>query len=92
MLGHSFLSRKLKTLVVEDMEHVKYLEIVCALLEDANPQLRIVGVDYAKKIEQIRKEELELEQKLKLEQEQLEANTVEVEPRYDESQNNVNKN
>lgn len=38
--------RKLKTLVVRDMGHVKDLNLICLLLLDVNPKLKIVGADY----------------------------------------------
>jgi len=63
------------------MAHVKDLEIVCALLEDQNPELTVFGVDYVKKTEELSKEGKELERKAKEAEAALEANTITVEPK-----------
>lgn len=39
----------LKTLVMKDMEHVENLTMICLMLMDVNPNLKIVGVDYIDK-------------------------------------------
>jgi len=38
--------RKLKTLVIKDMDHVKDLTLLCLMLLDVMPGLQIVGADY----------------------------------------------
>jgi len=38
--------RNLKTLVLKDMGHVKDLNLICLLLLDVNPKLKIIGADY----------------------------------------------
>ena len=38
--------RKLKVLVLHDMEHVKDLDLICLMLLDVFPDLQIRGVDY----------------------------------------------
>jgi hypothetical protein len=38
--------RKLKTLVLRDMNHVQDLNLICLLLLDVNPKLKIIGADY----------------------------------------------
>lgn len=39
----------LKTLVMKDMDHVKDLTLICLMLLDVNPKLKIIGVDYIDK-------------------------------------------
>jgi len=39
----------LKTLVMKDMEHVKDINMICLMLLDVNPNLKIIGVDYIDK-------------------------------------------
>lgn len=74
-----FLFRNLKTLVVENLPHARHLEMVTAMLEDALPELVVIGVDYTKKMEQIKLEGEEIERKILAEAEKLEANTVTIE-------------
>lgn len=38
--------RNLKTLVLRDMGHVRDLNLICLLLLDVNPKLKILGADY----------------------------------------------
>jgi len=38
--------RNLKTLVLKDMDHVEDLNLLCLLLLDVNPELRILGAEY----------------------------------------------
>ena len=38
--------RKLKVLVLHDMEHIKDLDLICLMLLDVFPDLQIRGVDY----------------------------------------------
>ena len=38
--------RKLKVLVLQDMEHIKDLDLLCLMLLEALPDLQIRGVDY----------------------------------------------
>ena len=38
--------RKLKVLVLHDMEHIKDLDLICLMLLDIFPDLQIRGVDY----------------------------------------------
>lgn len=38
--------RKLKTLVLYDMDHIEDLSIICLMLMELNPDLEIKGVDY----------------------------------------------
>jgi hypothetical protein len=73
--------RNLKTLVVENLPQAKHLEMVAAMLEDQLPELLVIGVDYAKKAEQLRIEGEEVERKLLQAATALEANTINVEPR-----------
>jgi len=60
------------------MSHVKNLEIVCALLEDHNPDLTVFGIDYETKTHQLRSEAEEIERKAKEEAEKLEAQTATI--------------
>ena len=41
--------KNLKTLVMNDMEHVKDLPLLCLMLLDVLPKLKIVGVEYIDK-------------------------------------------
>ena len=38
--------RNLKTLVIKDMEHVQDLQLICLMLLDCLPNLKIEGADY----------------------------------------------
>ena len=38
--------RNLKTLVIRDMEHVQDLQLICLMLLDCLPNLKIEGADY----------------------------------------------
>lgn len=55
----------LKAIVAEDMGHLEHIEIVSALLEDYNPNIEVIGIDYQAKTEQLRLEAEELEMKAK---------------------------
>jgi len=80
-LAAAWRLKHLKTLVVENMPHVKNLEMVCSLLEEQIPGLTCVGVDYERKALELKKEAEEAE---RLEQErlaELEAGTINVTPR-----------
>lgn len=63
----------MKAIRAENMSHLENLEIVCALLEDHNPDVLVLGVDYQSKMEQLRLEgeELEIKQKEIEEKEEL---------------------
>jgi hypothetical protein len=63
------------------MSHVKDLEVICATLEDQIPGLTCVGVDYGKKLQELREENAETERKQKEEEAAREANTINLEPR-----------
>ena len=62
------------------MSHIKHLEIIAAMLEDHNPGLTVLGIDYAKKTEELRAEGEEIERKLKEKEALLEANTITLSP------------
>lgn len=47
------------------MGHLENIEIVSALIEDYNPNIEVIGVDYQAKTEQLRLEAEELEMKTK---------------------------
>ncbi len=47
------------------MGHLENIEIVSALLEDYNPNIEVIGIDYQAKTEQLRLEAEELEMKAK---------------------------
>ena len=38
--------RKLKVLKLRDMDHIQDIKLVCLMLLEENPDLRIEGVDY----------------------------------------------
>jgi len=79
-IGTLVRCKKLKTLVVENLSHVKHLEMVAAMLEDHLPELQVIGIDYEARREQIKREGEEIERKLLEQAAALEANTVTVEP------------
>ncbi|CAL8080370.1 unnamed protein product [Orchesella dallaii] len=55
-IGTFHRCKNLKAIVVDNMTHLPDLEIVCAMLEDVNPNLEILGVDYLSKMEKLRLE------------------------------------
>jgi hypothetical protein len=52
--------------------------MVTAMLEDQLPELEVIGVDYAKRMEQIRKEGEEIERRIADAADALEANTITI--------------
>lgn len=64
---------------MENLPHAKHLEMVTAMLEDQLPELVVIGVDYDKKMQQLRTEGEEIERKLLKAAEELEANTITIE-------------
>ena len=63
------------------MQHVKDLEIICANLEDQIPGLTCVGVNYEKKLEELKEENAAFEKKILEEEAAREANTINLTPR-----------
>jgi len=60
-IGTFHRCKNLKAIIVEDMKQLPDLEIVCAMLEDLNPNVQILGIDYQKKTKQLRVEGDELD-------------------------------
>ncbi|CAG7823047.1 unnamed protein product, partial [Allacma fusca] len=67
--------RKLKTLVMRNLPQVTNMAVICAILEDSNPDLKIFGVDYEQRLNEIKTENERLEKQAK----EIEDNTITVE-------------
>jgi len=65
------------------MDHIQDLEIICATLEDQRPGLTCIGVDYEKKLEELKEENSAFEKKVLEEEAVKEANTIDVTPQLD---------
>jgi len=82
-LAAAWKLKHLKTLVVENMPHIKNLEMVCSLLEEKIPGLTCIGVDYERKAQEIK---AETEEAIRAKQErltELETITINVTPRLE---------
>lgn len=75
---HLFSIRNLKTLIVHNLPQIRNMDVVCAILEEANPNLTIIGADYERKLEEVKKEN----DRLNKEARELEESTITVEPKH----------